>query len=70
MLSHGRMQSFGHAAGCEVDQSTRQALPESTPLQSPIRSALRVCAKAMFSGDIGAPVESGITEDAATSKEP
>ena len=42
----------------------------SALLQGPIRLALRARAKVMFSGESGAPAQSGMLEDAATSREP
>ena len=61
---------LGDAAGPDPDESSRQTQPESNVLQSPIRLALKARAMIMFSGESGAPISTGIKEDAATCKEP
>ena len=55
---------FGDAAGPNPDQSSSQLQPESDPLHSPIRLALRVRAKIMYAEHEDAPeVAAGAHEE-------
>ena len=64
------MPSFAHAAGPAGEDFTGHEAALSTSLQDMIKAALRARSKVMFSGESGAPVASGIKDDAATAAKP